>query len=219
MEKKIIRAMFTGDSIGDCGRARPIGDGCGALGDSYIANLFTMTWARYPQCGIRYLNSAVSGNTSRQLLERFDTEVLAYNPDYLFIMIGVNDCWRFYDNPLMTERQISPEETASNVEEMIKRTLARGAKPVILSPFFMDLNREENMRRLCDALNVAFRALTEKYGIKYVDIQSVIDGYIAKSSSYQLSGDRVHPNAIGRALIAKTIYESPVFAEMLAEQN
>ena len=34
------RVMFTGDSITDCGRARPLGDRAGNLGDSYVANIF-----------------------------------------------------------------------------------------------------------------------------------------------------------------------------------
>ena len=81
MEKQVIRVMFTGDSITDCQRARPVGDGVGTLGNSYVGNLFCMTWAENPECRVRFMNSATSGDTSRQLLARFDDEVLAYNPD------------------------------------------------------------------------------------------------------------------------------------------
>ena len=211
MEKQVIRVMFTGDSITDCQRARPVGDGVGTLGNSYVGNLFCMTWAENPECRARFMNSAPSGDTSRQLLARFDDEVLAYNPDYLFIMIGVNDAWRIAELPVNTEVHISSEETAANMEKMILKAREKGAEPIILSPFFMDLDKNEFMRYHVDEINALYKKLAEKYSVGYIDIQSVIDGWISKASSYILSSDRVDPKAIGVSLIARTIFEHPVF--------
>ena len=211
MEKQVIRVMFTGDSITDCQRARLVGDGVGTLGNSYVGNLFCMTWAENPECRARFMNSATSGDTSRQLLARFDDEVLAYNPDYLFIMIGVNDAWRIAELPVNTEVHISSEETAANMEKMILKAREKGAEPIILSPFFMDLDKNEFMRYHVDEINALYKKLAEKYSVGYIDIQSAIDGWISKASSYILSSDRVHPKAIGVSLIARTIFEHPVF--------
>ena len=157
------------------------------------------------------MNSATSGDTSRQLLARFDDEVLAYNPDYLFIMIGVNDAWRIAELPVNTEVHISSEETAANMEKMILKAREKGAEPIILSPFFMDLDKNEFMRYHVDEINALYKKLAEKYSVGYIDIQSAIDGWISKASSYILSSDRVHPKAIGVSLIARTIFEHPVF--------
>lgn len=211
MEKQVIRVMFTGDSITDCQRAHPVGDGVGTLGNSYVGNLFCMTWAEKPDCKIRFMNSATSGDTSRQLLARFDDEVLAYNPDYLFIMIGVNDAWRIAELPVNTEVHISSEETAANMEKMILKAREKGAEPIILSPFFMDLDKNEFMRYHVDEINALYKKLAEKYSVGYIDVQSAIDKWISKASSYILSSDRVHPKAIGVSLIARTIFEHPVF--------
>lgn len=215
MENRIIRAMFTGDSITDCERARPVGDGVGTLGNSYVANLFCMTWAEKPDCKIRFMNSATSGDTSRQLLARFDDEVLAYSPDYLFIMIGVNDAWRIAEFPVNTEVHISSEETASNMEKMILKSREKGAEPIIISPFFMDLDKKEFMRYHVDEINSLYKKLAEKYSVGYIDVQSAIDNWISKASSYILSKDRVHPKAIGVSLIARTIFEHPVFRSVI----
>lgn len=211
MKKTIKRVMFTGDSVTDCGRARPVGDGVGALGDSYVARLFTDTWADDPETNIRYFNSATSGNTSSQLLTRYDSDVLAYSPDYVFIMIGINDCWRNFDNPLITENQVTAEQTAENVEAMIKKTVAAGAVPVLISPFFADLNRADKMREKCDDINRRLRVLAGKYSIGYIDVQSVIDKYLEKATCFLIAGDRVHPTAIGKALISRYIYKQPEF--------
>lgn len=209
--------MFTGDSVTDCGRARPVGGyGFGTIGDSYLARIFIDTWADMPNHSIRYLNSATSGNTSGMLLARFEEEVLSYQPAYVFIMIGINDVWRHFDGGALKEEPISVEQTIGNMETMIEKTQKSGAVPVILSPFFLETDKKDRMRMMCDRINAGYRTLAEKYHIGYIDIQSELDAYVqAVGSSYLLSGDRVHPKALGCALIAKTIYRHPAFRAIL----
>ena len=209
---KIKNVMFTGDSVTDCNRSRPIGDGFGAMGNSYLSRIYVDTWADNPNHNIHYLNSATSGNTSKHLLDRYDEEILAYHPDYIFIMIGINDVWRHFDGSRFNTTLISPEESAANMEMMIQKTLAAGAVPVILSPFFLDLNHDDPMRKMCDEINVLYRKLAEKYHLGYIDVQAELDKFMqAGGSTYLLSGDRVHPKAVGCSIIARTIYQHPAF--------
>ena len=211
--------MFTGDSVTDCGRARPVG-GCGfdTIGNSYLSRIFIDTWADMPNHSIRYLNSATSGNTSDMLLARFDEEVLSYHPAYVFIMIGINDVWRHFDSGALREELIYPSQTVANMEIMIEKTQKSGAVPVILSPFFLETDRKDKMRMMCDEINAGYRALSESHHIGYRAIQSAQDAYAqAVGSSYLLAGDRVHPKALGCALIAKTIYRHPAFRAIFDE--
>ena len=212
---KIKTVMFTGDSITDCDRARPIGDGFGKMGSSYVSRIFIDTWADFPEHNIHYLNSAISGNTTKMLLDRYDTDILAYNPDYVFIMLGVNDAWRHFDGSKFTQTLISPKQSGENVEKMITKTIAAGATPVIISPYFLDNNREDPMRKMVDEINDEYKALAEKYNIGYIDVQTVFDEYLKKSSSYILSGDRVPPKSVGISIIARTIYNHPDFRVIL----
>ena len=55
--------------------------------------------AVYPERMIRVINMGVSGNTTRDLKARWQTDVLDLKPDWLSIMIGANDVWRQYDSP------------------------------------------------------------------------------------------------------------------------
>ncbi len=213
--KKTINVMFTGDSITDCERARPVGEGFGRMGNSYVSRIFVDTWADNPEHHVRYYNSATSGDTSLKLLERFDSEVLAYEPDYLFIMIGVNDVWRHFDGSRLSTHMISTEETARNMETMIQKCQAAGTTPVIVSPFFLELNHDDPMRKMVDDINESYRALAKKYDLVYIDVQSVMDDYIAKGYCYLLSQDRVHPKAVGISLIARTIYNTPLLQSLI----
>ena len=60
-----------------------------------------------------------SGNTSRDLLARFDRDVAALKPDWVSICIGINDVWRQFDSPAIPDEQVMPEEYAANLENMI----------------------------------------------------------------------------------------------------
>ena len=66
-----------------------------------------------------------------------------------------------------------------------------------------------------DEINALYKKLAEKYSVVYIDVQSAIDKWISKASSYILSSDRVHPKAIGVSLIARTIFEHPVFRKVI----
>ncbi len=209
MNQKTV--LFTGDSITDCNRARPIGDGFGKMGNSYVSRIFVDTWADFPTHNIHYLNSAISGDTTKMLLDRFDEDVLAYHPDYVFIMIGVNDVWRHFDGHKFDTTLIYPEETAKNMEKMIVKVLETGAVPVIISPYFLDRNHEDSMRKMVDEVNALYKELAQKYNIGYIDVQTVLDGYLKTGSVYILSDDRVHPKSVGISLIARTIYNHPDF--------
>lgn len=213
----IKTVMFTGDSITDCNRARPVGCGSGQLGDSYVGNIFVQTWANDPCANIKFYNSATSGDTSRSLRARWNDEVLAYHTDYIFIMIGINDCWREFDSQPYDGSAPSPEEYRDNIIFMIETALAAKSKPVLVSPYFLELNKKDGMRAKCDTLNSLLRALALQYNVPYIDVQAVMDSYMEKASSYYLSGDRVHPKAIGRQIIARTIQESPIWKAILAE--
>ena len=49
--------------------------------------------AQYPELAIRVVNKGNSGNTVRDLETRWQDDVLDLSPDWVSIMIGVNDYW------------------------------------------------------------------------------------------------------------------------------
>ncbi len=209
--------MFTGDSITDCGRVRPVGDRAGTLGDSYVGNIFVQMWAADPHADVKIMNTGTGGNTSRDLLARLDGEVLCHKSDYLFIMIGVNDCAaEFYDR-VYAANAPTVEEYRDNMEKIIGKALAAGTKPVLISPYYLDLNKKDPMRAKCDRINAVLRELCGKYSLHYIDVQGAFDDYLEKSSVFFISPDRVHPKAIGRQIITRTVMNSEAWREVISK--
>ena len=138
------RIVFAGDSVTDMGSEQPVGEGLfDNVGHGYVRVLESMFAAYYPEVFLRITNSGVSGNTSRDLLERFDRDVVELNPDWVSICIGINDVWRQFDTPAMLSDHILPDEYEKNVEEMILKIKGRVKGIFILSPYIIEPNADD----------------------------------------------------------------------------
>lgn len=113
------RIVFAGDSITDAGSTKPVAVTHGTIGQGYVCMLDNMLTAVYPELFLSVVNAGINGNSSRDLLSRFQTDVVEMQPDWVSICIGVNDVWRQYDTPCVPEWSVQPQEYRSNLEAMI----------------------------------------------------------------------------------------------------
>ena len=149
--KHMDRIVFAGDSVTDMESAQPVGEGLFEnVGKSYVRIVENMLSAFYPEVYIRVTNSGISGNTSRDLLQRFDRDVVSLNPDWVSICIGINDVWRQFDSPAIPDEQVSPEEYRSNVEKMILSVKDNVKGIFLMTPYYMEPNGEDWMRKRMD---------------------------------------------------------------------
>lgn len=114
------RIVFAGDSVTDMGSTQPVGEGLGeSVGQGYVRIIENMLATWYPEIKLRITNSGNSGNTSRDLLKRFQRDVVDLHPDWVSICIGINDVWRQFDGPAITDSHVLPREYEENVEKML----------------------------------------------------------------------------------------------------
>ena len=71
------------------------------MGDGYVHLINAYTTALLPQMELMIVNRGVSGDTVVDLKKRWKDDVLAFHPDWVTIMIGVNDVWRHFDGTLL----------------------------------------------------------------------------------------------------------------------
>ena len=145
------RIVFAGDSVTDLGRQHPLGEGLfDNVGRSYVRILENMFAAFYPEVKLRITNAGIAGNTSRDLLARFDEDVVSLKPDWVSVCIGVNDVWRQFDSPAIADAAVMPYEYEKNIEQMIEKVKGKVKGIFILSPYYMEPNREDMMRKRMD---------------------------------------------------------------------
>lgn len=198
------RIVFAGDSVTDMERARPLGEGLfDNLGRSYVRVVDNMLGAWYPEILVRVTNAGVAGNTSRDLLARFQAEVVDLHPDWVSILIGMNDVWRQFDTPAMPDYQVQPEEYRANVEQMLQALQGKVKGVFLMTPYYLEPNQEDWMRSRMNEYGQICRELAGKYGCILVDLQEAFDRYFQYRHSAFIAWDRIHPNLVGATVIAK----------------
>lgn len=197
------KIVFTGDSVTDAGRGRPVGEGLWAgVGTGYVRQIENILNVLYPEQQFHTSNTGNGGDTSRGLRARWQTDVLDLKPDYVSIMIGVNDVWRQFDSPAITDMHISPDEYRSNLCDIIERTIPEVKGIILISPYYMEPLKDDMMRKRLDEYVQICEEIAKKYNCIYIDMQKVFDEYLKYRHSSYISWDRVHPSNIGSLIIA-----------------
>ncbi|GGD75494.1 SGNH/GDSL hydrolase family protein [Paenibacillus nasutitermitis] len=206
--KKRDKLVMIGDSITDCERARPVGEGLfNAIGKGYVGIVDALLTAVYPDMGIRVVNVGSSGNNVRNLKDRWQTDVIDLKPDWLSIMIGINDVWRQFDVPTMTETHVYLEEYEQTLEELVIRTKPSLKGLVLMSPFYIEPNPQDAMRETMDRYGEAVRRIAGKHNAVFVDTQAAFNRVLEHIYPATLAWDRVHPSQAGHTVLARAFLQ------------
>lgn len=206
------KLVMIGDSITDCGRTRPVAEGLfDPLGKGYVALVDALLGAVYPQLGIRVVNMGNSGNQIRDLKARWQTDVLDLVPDWVSIYIGINDVWRQFDLPRQTELHVRVEDYEATYDELIRMTKPTVKGLVLMTPHFIEPNRQDPMRACMDRFGAVVRRMAQRHNVLLVDVQAAFDKVLEHVHPMSLAWDRVHPNQPGHMVIAKAFLDAVGF--------
>jgi lysophospholipase L1-like esterase len=203
------RLLFIGDSITDAGRARPVGEQPkDRLGNGFVHQVATLLGANYPQRQIRVINMGQSGDTVRMLKARWQSDALDLQPDWLVLMIGINDVWRQFDRPTHPECAVPLDEYVRILEDLVTSTKPRLRGLVLMTPFHIEPSTTEPMRRRMDEYGRAVLALAQRTGCIGVDVQAAFDRMLRHVHSSRLAWDRIHPDAVGHMVITRAFLDA-----------
>jgi lysophospholipase L1-like esterase len=169
----------------------------------------------YPQSKIELIQAGVSGQTSADLQQRFQQDVLDKQPDLVTINVGVNDIIQSFKTASNESQNTANIETyRQNLTAMVKAAQARNIPILFLSPTIIteDLNSRENIR-LREYIAV-MRAVSTQNRCQFLDLnlpfRDVILTYQRYGGQAQniLTRDGIHPNLAGHQILAYTILRS-----------
>ena len=203
------KIVMIGDSITDCGRTQPVAEGLfDPLGRGYVNIVSALLGAVYPDYRLRVVNVGTSGHNVKNLEERWQRDVVDLKPDWVSVMIGINDVWRQFDLPLMKEAHVSIGEYEKTLDKLVVKTLPLVKGMVLLTPYYIESNRKDAMRSKMDEYGAAVKKIASKRKTLVVDTQAVFDSFLENFHSAAISWDRVHPNQTGHAVIAKAFLDA-----------
>ncbi len=166
----------------------------------FMGNSITIGWLHHhPEFfeGKPYVNRGISGQTTPQMLLRFQQDVIALQPKVVVILAGTNDI-------AGNTGPMSLEQILDNIKSMTQLAQANDIKVVLASvlpafdyPWRTGLNPDKKI----PALNEMIEAFAEAAEVEYLDYFSAMtDGKNGMMSD--LGHDGVHPNKKGYQLMA-----------------
>ncbi|MBQ4331758.1 MAG: SGNH/GDSL hydrolase family protein [Spirochaetaceae bacterium] len=207
--KKDSIFVVAGDSVTDCDRdfLAPTWKS-ESLGNGYAYFLQAALTGFCPELNVQVVNRGVGGDTSAQLLERWQEDVLELQPDFISILIGVNDAWRHFDGHARTSELIDVAGYKENCRSMIAAGLACGAGICIMSPFMLELNREDPLGAMVRQYAAAAREVAAEFHLPFVDLQAAFDQALFRRYTCNFSPDRIHPNEAAHMIILRELWRT-----------
>ena len=199
------KLVFVGDSITSAGRSFDCNGEGGdeAFGSGYVLMAKSILEAVYPERRIRTINMGVGGHTIRDLAARWTRDVIERQPDWLSVMIGINDVWRQFDSSLRPEMHVYPEEYLQTYRDLLSPIREQLDGLVIASPYVVDNNAKDAMRQRMDEYREMSADIAREFDAIYVKVQAPFDAFLEHCHSNALCWDRIHVNATGHMLIAR----------------
>lgn len=204
MKPVAVTVVFFGDSITEGQYVDPA-----LRWTNLIQDELTLAYLDTP-VSINFLNKGISGETSRQGLERFARDVQQNEPDIMTLEFGLNDCncWisdRGYPrNPLPVYR--------ANMVEIIERARLFGAREVIMQTNHETLKRKvmlsgETLESARKRYNETQREIAAEMGVTLCDIEREFGPMTDAQLEQTLLGypDHLHLSIAGHVRYAQII--------------
>ena len=144
------------------------------------------------------LNTAISGNTVRDLLDSFDWRVEPFKPDVVFIMIGMNDC--------SEGNRISLAEFQAGLASLTARIAELGGLAVLQTTCLMLPGQAPDRDPPLPSYMDAVRRAAAKEDLPLVDHARFWETHY--DSLYYWMSNAFHPNEYGHRAFARHLFES-----------
>ena len=125
---------------------------------------------------INYINSGISGNTTKDILDNIQTRLFDYSPKKVFLLIGTND---------KTVKGYSVDDTVKNIELIISKIKNKLPDTELLVQSVYPVNDTDNSKidhdmvhkrknSFIKEINEKLKKVCEEYQVTYIDMYSVL---------------------------------------------
>lgn len=199
--------LFQGDSITDCGRSR---ENFAYVGDGYPLLIKAQLGFENPE-EYEFQNRGISGNRIVDVYARIKADIINLKPDYMSILIGVNDVWHEFGGHNGVDAEKFEKIYCMLIEEI--REALPDIKIMILEPFCLRAAATENTEDEPDKWNIfnfevkkraeKAKAIAERYNLKFIPLQDKFNKAAETTENTYWLRDGVHPTPMGHELIKR----------------
>ncbi len=162
------------------------------------------------------INSSISGSHTGSLednswhniphaLDRIQKDLLAYTPDFVIVLFGINDSW--IDDTTKMQSRISLQLFEENMRKIIQKVVAVSPNLFLMTPNgYSDTVPKYQWERTEEYVEV-LRRLAKEYKLELIDQWEIFSEIVAKegdANNYLV--DEVHPNDLWHERQADLIF-------------
>ncbi len=206
------KILFAGDSITDCGSRR--GGEAHPLGDGYVRIFAELMSACRPDLEAEVVNKGVGGNTVIDLRGRWEKDVLDQKPDWLAVMIGIND---IHCHLRGVESGVHPDVFMREYRALIGMAAEKlKCRFIILDAFYIssdgggDPFRQSVIQQLPEYIAVSGK-IAEGYGAVHIKTNDLFRLHLKHRPPDFFAPEPVHPNSAGHTVIAWELAKALLF--------
>lgn len=190
-----MKILFQGDSITDWGRDRNDIHNLGNGYPKYAAKLLT---ERYPDIDFEFINLGISGNQTKDLVARLDTDFIDIQPDIVSILIGVNDTWHHAEQKDWIPNEVFEERYRTVLTAIKEKT---NAKIMMMEPFLIPTEDKAFFREDLAPKIEIIRKLAREFADIYLPTDGLLASAFIGDDPLSYAADGVHPTAKGAEFI------------------
>ncbi len=204
-----MKILFQGDSITDAGRDRSdyhnLGEGYPLYAAKYIKE-------ENPDIDFEFIDLGIGGNQTKDLVDRLQSDFIDIQPDFVSILIGVNDTWHRAETREWLDNDIFEANYRKVLTEIKEKT---SAKILMIEAFLLPSEDKDFFREDLDGKIDIERKLAREFADYYIPLDGLFAQACVGTSPLHWSADAVHPNANGAEFIGR-IY-ADAFNKMIKE--
>jgi lysophospholipase L1-like esterase len=187
--------LFQGDSITDGGRQGG-NDYNHTMGQDYDYIISAQIGCQFPERNLTFINRGNSGNKVTDLASRWQNDTLDLKPNFLSILIGIND-----SEPV--------EQYESTYDKLLSDTIAAlpNVKIVLGEPFVLPVGKKKegysSYRSDVEKRQDVVARLADKYHLPVIHYQKAFDDACQLAPPEHWSWDGIHPTYAGHGLMVR----------------
>lgn len=198
---KKVKLLFQGDSITDAGRER---DDFHNLGNGYPKYAAEYIREKYPDIDFEFIDLGISGNQTKDLVERLQEDFIDIQPDIVSILIGINDVWHHAADKNWIPNEIFEERYRIILKSIKEKT---NAKIMMMEPFLIPVEDKLFFREDLAPKIEIIRKLAREYADAYLPTDGLLQSAFIGDEPTTYAADGVHPTAKGADYIGKLYAE------------
>lgn len=195
------RILFQGDSVTDALRIR---DNDEFSGSGYATLVKAELGYNFPG-EYDFLNRGIGGNRSVDVYSRIKTDIINLKPDFMSILVGVNDVWHEYEiaNGIDADKFYKIYDMLiAEVKEALPDIKIMILEPFVLKGSATEENWEEFSKEVKKRAQMSEK-IAEKYNLPFIKLQEGFNKLAEKSEASYWLFDGVHPTAMGHEYIKR----------------